>query len=114
MCPDASKPVRVPAVKRLAKISQDSNEFARDSTYKDKIQFHPAGAPVPLSTIEYSQRMCSHQVWKQRTGHCEHIFGSTKPVCFGYSDRKPYETKEEVKHHNEDAKLKHGGIHPRR
>jgi len=50
MCPDASNPVMVPAVKRLAKRSIKVILFQKkDITHKDRIQFHPAGAPVPLS-----------------------------------------------------------------
>jgi len=49
MCPDASKPVIVPAVKRLNIMVNTVNIPWGKITYNDKIQFQPAGAPVPLS-----------------------------------------------------------------
>jgi hypothetical protein len=51
MCPDASKPVSVPAVNKLMRcsISLNPTPYENDVTHIDKIQFHPAGAPVPLS-----------------------------------------------------------------
>jgi hypothetical protein len=49
--PEASKPVSVPAVKRLRGNIVGSRMMTHPihMTYKDRIQFHPGGAPVPLS-----------------------------------------------------------------
>jgi hypothetical protein len=54
MCPEASKPVRVPAVNKLEVFQMINCSLKLKSTYKDKSQFHPAGAPVPLSVTEVS------------------------------------------------------------
>lgn len=48
--PEASKPVMVPAEKRLIELSQYPERMRRCcQTHKDNIQFHAGGAPVPLS-----------------------------------------------------------------
>lgn len=52
MWPDASNPVKVPAVKRLSIEHDESFGRAKrnkKSAHKDNIQFHPGEAPVPLS-----------------------------------------------------------------
>ena len=51
ICPEASKPVKVPAVKRLRLAVEQKRYFQSKfgATYNDRIQFQPAGAPVPLS-----------------------------------------------------------------
>lgn len=60
MWPEASKPVNVPAVKRLWGIMHYASENPtanKNDTNKDRIQFQPAGAPVPLSTSNQYNEM---------------------------------------------------------
>ncbi len=60
MCPEASNPVKVPAVNRLHHTSERSFHAQEERSYKDKIQFHPAGAPVPLSVLLHSANRFVH------------------------------------------------------
>jgi hypothetical protein len=48
MCPEASNPIIVPAVKRLNNYHK-TRKIDALGPYKESIQFHPSGAPVPLS-----------------------------------------------------------------
>lgn len=53
MWPEASNPVIVPAVNRLMDRLENACE-TQGPSYNDSIQFHPAGAPVPLSEMVIS------------------------------------------------------------
>jgi hypothetical protein len=75
-CPAASKPVKTPEEKRLDIVRSDSIRHVI-VTYKDRIQFHTGGAPVPLSdrgisTPQYGFRLMDVQVvmkasWVERS-----------------------------------------------
>lgn len=111
MCPDASNPVMVPAVKRLAKHSIKVILFQVDITHKDRIQFHPAGAPVPLSGEIFE--LDQGNTVQKHTSHSKDFLGGAKTICLGNADRKPNQAKYEIHHHQPDRELEYHRIKPR-
>lgn len=72
-------------------------------TYKDRIQFHPAGAPVPLS----EERLSRVRVWttrqlRERTSLCKNVLGRAETIGLRYSNGEPDDAEEEIEHHEED------------
>ena len=110
MWPEASKPVSVPAVKRLGntniRIDLVSCVSKKKKTHKDKSQFHPGGAPVPLSvsfccSLEPSNRQ-NKSFFFTRTRRSKDEFCGTEPVRVVHGNREPDEAEEKVEHEDED------------
>jgi hypothetical protein len=102
MWPDASKPVMVPAVNKL-RWNVKAITLTRNEAYKDRIQFHPAGAPVPLSEKKLSRvRVWTTQELLKRTSLCKNVLGRAEAVGLRYSNGEPDDAEEEIEHHEED------------
>ena len=88
-------------------------EYTNETSYNDKIQFHPAGAPVPLSEENHKSRNTASCTRNGLTSHGENILCGTEAVCFGNANGKPNKAEEEVQHHEEYRKPKKQGVQAR-
>lgn len=86
---------------------------SRGETDKERIQFHPAGAPVPLSarTREVLNNMGQ---LKRHTSHGKNVLGAPEPVRPAHTNGKPDNAEEEVKHHQPSGEFEDEGVEPGR
>lgn len=85
------------------------NSRALQTTHNDRSQFHPAGAPVPLSFVLLlvSIRPQLTTGFVIHTCRSEDKFCRTEPVSIMDSNREPDKAEEEVEHENKHREAEH-------
>ena len=102
MWPEASKPVIVPAVKRLMNGENNiSHPFKSNLQGQDPIP--TSGGASAIDCKHYYSNLCQCS-WRSHTAHGENIFGRPETICLWNTDGKPYEAQEKVKHDDKDRK----------
>ena len=89
------------------------------TTHKHRIQFHPGGAPVPLSIRRCQPSQHSPFLGRTEKKNFGRTSGSEDKLCGAESvgvvdgDREPDEAEEKVEHQDEEREAEHGLVPPR-